>query len=76
MVSTRVGRGEVINIGTGTEYSILDVARMIGGPSEFCEPRLGEAKRTRADIRKAKELLGWEPSISLSEGIQELKESH
>lgn len=73
MQSSAVGDGEIINIGTSKSYSVLDVANMIGGPSEFTDPRKGEVFETRADITRAKELLGWEPSISLEDGIAKLK---
>lgn len=73
--SDKVGKGEVINIGTGRAYSINDVAAMIGGPTVFVEPRL-EPKRTLADITKAKELLGWEPTVDFKQGIEELKKMY
>lgn len=37
--------------------------------------RPGEAKETLADYRKAKLLIGWEPRVSLLDGIEELKKS-
>ncbi len=73
MESPKVGKGEIINIGTGTNYSMLQIADMIGGKWEFTDPRQGETHETRADISKAKELLGWEPKVSFEEGIGELK---
>ena len=76
MESDKTGDGEVINIGSGRNYSILEVADIIGGkdyPRVFIEPRIGEARVTLADISKAKEMLGWEPKISLEEGIGILK---
>lgn len=73
MESDKAGKGEIINIGTGKNYSILEVANLIGGPTIFTEPRQGEARETLADNKKAKELLGWEPMIPFEEGIQELK---
>lgn len=73
MESPHVGKGEIINIGTGTNYSVLQVADMIGGKWEFAPPRLGETKETLADNSKAKELLGWEPRVSFEEGMAELK---
>lgn len=76
MESDTVGRGEVINIGAGRNYSIREVADLIGGPTVVIKPRLGEVKETLADNRKAKELLGWEPEISFKEGIEELKKLH
>ena len=70
--SPKVGLGEVVNIGAGRNVSVNDLAAMIGGPSVHIEPRL-EPHDTRADNRKAKELLGWEPKVTLEDGIAELK---
>lgn len=71
--SPKVGKGEVINIGGGKNYTVIELASLIGGPTVFIEPRV-EPKHTRADITKAKELLGWEPEVKFEEGIAELKE--
>lgn len=70
--SPKVGKGEVINIGAGRNVSVNEVAQMIGGESVHVEPRL-EPHDTRADNRRAKELLEWEPTITLEQGIDELK---
>lgn len=70
--SLKVGKGEVINIGGGKNYSILEIADIIGGPKVFIEPRI-ETKHTLADISKAKELLGWQPETSFKEGIEILR---
>lgn len=70
--SPKVGKGETINIGAGRNVSVNDLAAMIGGPVTHVAPRL-EPHDTRADNRKAKELLGWEPSVALEDGIAELK---
>ncbi|MDZ4226248.1 MAG: GDP-mannose 4,6-dehydratase, partial [Patescibacteria group bacterium] len=69
-----VSSGEVINIGSGKNYSVNEIARMIGGEAIHIAPRI-EPKHTKADISLAKKLLGWEPTISLEEGIAELKKS-
>lgn len=73
--SPKVGKGEVINAGGGRNRTVLEVAKLIGGPTIFIEPRL-EAKHSLADISKAKKLLGWKPKISLEQGIAELKKVH
>lgn len=73
--SKNVGKGEVINIGAGNNVSVKRVAELIGGSVEHIAPRL-EPRHTRADISRAKVLLNWEPSISLEEGIIELKKIH
>lgn len=72
MKSDKVGNGEVINIGGGARFSINYIAELIGGEVQHIEPRV-EPHDTQADISKAKEILGWEPSVSLEEGIKELK---
>lgn len=72
MESPRVGSGEVINIGAGNNVSVNTIAELIGGPTEHVPERL-EPAHTRADNRKARELLGWAPTISIEAGIAELK---
>jgi len=67
-----VGKGEVINIGGGHDYSVLEVARLIGGPTVMIKQRV-EPKRTLAGIAKARKLLGWSPEVPFEEGIAELK---
>jgi len=71
-----VPTAEVINIGTGKNYSIMEVAEMIGGDIAQIPPRPGDALVTLADNTKAKRLLGWQPKVSLGEGIAELKKLH
>jgi UDP-glucose 4-epimerase len=73
--SPNVGKGEVLNIGAGRNVSVNDLAALIGGESVHVEPRL-EPHDTRADTAKAKELLGWQPAVSLEQGIAELKQLH
>jgi UDP-glucose 4-epimerase len=70
--SQQVGKGEIINIGAGRAVSIRELANLIGGACVYIDPR-PEPHDTLADIRKAKELLGWGPSITLEAGIAELK---
>ena len=70
--SPKVGHGEVINIGAGKQTSIQALAEMFGGEIIYAAPRI-EAHDSLADNRKAKELLGWEPEITLEAGIAALK---
>lgn len=72
MKSTNVGHGEYINIASGDEYSVNDIARLIGGDVIYIDQRI-EPKISSADIQKAKDLIGWSPAIPLSEGLVELK---
>ena len=69
--SAQVGNGEVINIGSGRETSINELAEMFGGPTVYIPPRL-EPRRALANVQKAKLLLGWEPLMDIRAGIAEL----
>ncbi len=71
MQSNKVGKGEVINIGTGKNVSINEIAKIIGGKIKYIDARL-EPKNSLADNSRAKKLLGWSPKVSLEEGIGEL----
>ncbi len=62
--------GQIINIGTGTNYSVNQVAAMISPNSVFIPDRPGESKETLADISKAKKLLGWSPKMRLEKWIE------
>ena len=63
-------QGETFNIGTGENYSILEIAKLIKGEYIFIDPRLGEAKETLADNSKAKYMLNWKPHINLKNWIK------
>ena len=73
--SSKVGRGEVINIGSGKNTSINDLADMFGAEKKYMKP-VNEPFANLADIRKAKELLNWEPSVDLDSWIKEYKLSN
>lgn len=66
-----------VNIGNPEEHTILEFAeiilRMIGGGSKivFKELPVDDPKQRRPDITKARELLGWEPKVSLEQGLME-----
>jgi dTDP-glucose 4,6-dehydratase len=72
--------GEVINLGTGREVSVGEVAasiiRLVGRdiPVVFdanrVRPDASEVERLLADATKAKTLIDWEPRHSLDEGLR------
>lgn len=74
-VSASEAPGEVINIACGTSASILDIVEGINralGTSiqpEFQDPRPGDIRHSLASVEKAKRILGYEPLVSLEEGI-------
>ena len=63
--------GKVLNIGTGINHSILEIAKLIGDNYTFIESRLGEAQETLANTDRAKEMLGWAPSVKLEDWLKE-----
>ena len=67
--SSLVGSGEVINIGSGKNISINDLASFIGGRKKYLDP-VNEPFANLADIKKAKKLLDWEPTIDLESWIK------
>lgn len=71
--SKSVGKGEVINVGAGRNVTIQYLAELVGGDIQYGPPRV-EAHDSQADVKKAKELLGWTPTVKLEDGIAELKE--
>lgn len=70
--SPKVGKGEVMNIGRGSNFSVNELAAMIGGTVKHIEPRI-EPKETLADNSLAKELLDWEPTVDLPEWLEGYK---
>ena len=69
--------GGAVNIGTGTETSVLDLVAILqqeGGRDdfepEFAEARLGEIERSCLDVTRAREELGWEARTSLNDGMR------
>ncbi len=73
--------GQTINLGSGREISINELAREVAQAAQIPEVKVvydnarpGEVMRLYADNRKAREVLGFEPKITLREGLKKLKE--
>tara|TARA_Y100000310_G_scaffold342207_1_gene444291 strand:+ start:1564 stop:2472 length:909 start_codon:yes stop_codon:yes gene_type:complete len=63
--------GEIFNIGTGKNYSVLDIANMIHHNQTNIPPREGEAKTTLADVSKIKNMIGWEAKVNTEDWIKQ-----
>lgn len=63
--------GQVYNIGSGKNISILEIAKIISNNYINISSRQGEAKTTLACIEKAVNTFGWEPKIDLKNWIKE-----
>ena len=63
--------GQTFNVGSGKNYSIISIAKMIGCDYNFIDPRPGEAKDTLSNNEKISNLLGWKPSKDIIDYIKE-----
>ena len=72
MINTKASKADVFNLGSGVEYSVNDVAKMVGGKTTSIPERV-EPKRTLLNSEKANKLLGWEPTINLKDWVKEYK---
>ncbi|QLG48898.1 dTDP-glucose 4,6-dehydratase [Natrinema halophilum] len=70
--------GEVINAGTGSDISINELAELIATDGteidhvEHHHPQ-SEVQKLRCDPTKAREVLGWDPEVSLEDGVDQLR---
>lgn len=74
---TTRGIGEVVNVATGeraTLNELLEVLKGITGKpdvtADYREARIGDVRHSLADITRARELLGYEPTIGIEEGLR------
>ena len=63
--------GQVYNVGTGKNHSVLELARMISDEVKFIPPRIGEAYITLADNEKIRQTFNWEPTKRIEDYIKE-----
>ena len=77
MTSKNNFQGEVVNIACGDQTKLNDVKKLIEKYTtkklilEKRPPRLGDVKHTKADISKAKRLLGYKPKVNFEDGLQQ-----
>ncbi len=67
--------GAVMNIGSGNTYSINRLVELLGGPVVHIPKRPGEPDCTFADTTRIRTLLGWQPRVSLEDGVQRMLEA-
>ncbi len=70
--------GQIINLGSGINTSVIEIAEILRKYYHSCSEikitgdfRIGDIAHNKADISKAKEILGFEPKISLNEGLKQ-----
>jgi UDP-glucose 4-epimerase len=65
------------NVGTSVETDVVELARLLreiagtSGEAKHAPERPGEQRRSAVDVRKAQRLLGWQPKMSLRDGLRE-----
>jgi UDP-glucose 4-epimerase len=68
--------GAVINVGTGQSVTILELYRRIAELAGFdvepshAPPRAGDVPHSLASIQRARDWLGYEPRVQLTEGLR------
>ena len=66
---------EVLNVGSDNTYSVNQLVKLLGGNVVHIPKRPGEPDCTYADITKIRKLLGWQPQVTLEEGVKILLEN-
>jgi nucleoside-diphosphate-sugar epimerase len=75
-INTSGTKGEVFNLGNPDERTILDFAEKVQQatgsevPIVYFEGRVDDPNRRCPDISKARRVLGWEPKVSLEDGLR------
>ncbi len=72
------GENEIINLGTGTGNSVLEIVNKVQEVTDVkfdlkrTEPRKGDPARLIASIAKAKKILNWEPKRTIKDSVSSL----
>lgn len=69
--------GEIINLGSGSNTSVLEIAEILKKYYKSSSKikitgdfRIGDIAHNKADISKARDILNFEPTVSLDEGLR------
>ncbi len=67
--------GQVFNIASGQQTSILELAEMLNGlmglqlERQFAPRRPGEVERSQANISRSKQILNWQPETDMETAL-------
>ncbi len=67
--------GEILHLGGDETYSVLETVRMIESITgikadlRFGPPKKGDQRQTKANMFKARHLIGWKPRVSYRDGL-------
>jgi UDP-glucose 4-epimerase len=68
--------GQMMNLATGTNITLNQIFEILSeltgysGKPIYAEARTGDIRDSLADIGRARELLGYEPSVNFREGLR------
>jgi dTDP-L-rhamnose 4-epimerase len=78
-LETTEADGEVFNVGSGNQYTIVEIAEKLAKvmgkdiPAQVtAKYRVGDIRHCFSDLTKAKQILGYEPQVDFEEGLTEL----
>ena len=80
LAATTDAVGEAFNVGTGETTTIRELADLVREYTDtestivHTEPREGDIRHSQADVSKARELLGYEPTVSFTDGLERTAE--
>lgn len=69
----KIMNGNIYNVGTGKNYSILEIAQLLSKQLDFIPERLGEVEQTLADNSEIFNDLGWKPKQDLKKWLENYK---
>jgi len=64
--------GKIYNVGSSATVSINRLVELLGGDHVYIPKRPGEPNSTYADITKIRSELGWEPKITIEDGVDQI----
>jgi UDP-glucose 4-epimerase len=64
--------GRTYNVGSGMAISVNRIVELLGGEKVHIPKRPGEPECTFADISRIRSEIGWEPNVSIEQGVAEL----
>jgi nucleoside-diphosphate-sugar epimerase len=73
--------GEAMNVGCGDNTTVNALVEQLNGilgtdiDADHDDPRPGDVRHSHADISKARELIGYEPSVGFREGLERTVEA-
>ncbi len=71
------GEHDPVNIGSAFEFTVTELAEIVlevtgsGSPVRYLPLPVDDPRRRRPDTTRAQELLGWNPTVALREGVAE-----